>query len=36
MINHPYILVDTGIMVALYDASDSYHQKVGQFLETCK
>jgi uncharacterized protein len=33
--NYPYILVDTGIMVALYDESDSCHQKVAQFLATC-
>jgi uncharacterized protein len=32
---HPFILVDTGIMVAFYNRQDRYHQQVLQFFGTC-
>jgi len=31
-----FILVDTGILVAFYDADDPAHGKICQFLSTCK
>ena len=32
--NHPRILVDTGLLVAFYDLADS-HQRVAKFFEQC-
>ena len=35
MNSHPKILVDTGLLVAFYDAADQYHDAVVKFFETC-
>jgi predicted nucleic acid-binding protein len=32
---YPFILIDTGIIVAFYDKKDRYHQQVVQFFATC-
>jgi predicted nucleic acid-binding protein len=32
---YPFILVDTGIIVAFYNRKDRYHQQVVQFFSTC-
>jgi uncharacterized protein len=35
MIYHPTILVDTGLLVAFYDAADSHHDRVVEFFAKC-
>ena len=35
MNSYPQILVDTGLLVAFYDAADQYHEAVVQFFATC-
>ncbi len=35
MNNYPFILIDTGIIVAFYDIQDYYHQQVLDFFNTC-
>ena len=32
---YPFILVDTGIMVAFYNGKDRYHQQVVEFFGLC-
>ena len=34
MNNYPFILIDTGIIVAFYDVKDYYHQQVLNFFNT--
>jgi len=35
MNNYPLILIDSGIIVAFYDAKDRYHQQVIEFFSIC-
>ena len=35
MIYYPTILIDTGMIVAFYNADDRYHQRVIDFLNDC-
>lgn len=36
MLNYdPFILVDTGIIVAFYNSQDKYHQQIINFFSTC-
>lgn len=34
--DHPQILIDTGLLVAFYDLADSHHQKVVDFFDGCR
>jgi hypothetical protein len=35
MIYYPTVLIDTGLLVAFYDAADPYHPSVLEFFATC-
>lgn len=35
MSRHARVLIDTGVIVAFYDAADRYHEAVVQFLAGC-
>lgn len=35
MSNSTKLLIDTGLMVAFYDANDSHHESVVQFFKSC-
>jgi uncharacterized protein len=35
MNDYPFILIDTGIIVAFYNRKDRYHQQVVDFFDHC-